>query len=263
MPCRPPEGSRAALTYGPSWQPSGLASVHLRAGTPWRYDLDRCGHRRDPHRQRRTPIARRILDDARFDHDCEGGPVARPTLVRSAPIMVGGPSVGRVEVTASLRPLLAEVGLDAPSSPLRSVAMPIWCSPSSCRSVCSTASLGELNATGEAAKTQNLLLDTALGEHGAGTGHVRCDERIVIANHQYAEIYGLAAEPGAAGHDFARDRGPARRARAFPRHERRRGLPVAALCARECTEPTHVLYKLANGRVVAAFVQPRATAAGW
>ena len=123
-------------------------------------------------------------------------------------------------------------------------------------------SLGELTAAGETAKKQHMLLDTALGNMVQGLAMFDADERIVIANNQYAEIYGLPpsqVRPGATLREIvdlqaAQGHFPGMNADEAYQLLRSRT---------QCTEPTHVLYKLANGRVVAALVQPRATAAGW
>ena len=224
----------------------------------WQFDLERLKASLGVSEDAGMPVTRRVVDE----HGAtlfSSGSIARPRLVRSAPIMVGGASVGRVELTASLRPLLLDSGLIAILTLALGAIAYLVLAIVPLRVL--DRSLGELTAAGEAAKKQHMLLDTALGNMVQGLAMFDADERIVIANNQYAEIYGLPpsqVRPGTTLREIVD-------LRAAQGHFPGMSADEAYQLLRsrtQCTEPTQVLYKLANGRVVAALVQPRASG-GW
>jgi diguanylate cyclase (GGDEF)-like protein/PAS domain S-box-containing protein len=224
----------------------------------WQFDLERLKASLGASEDAGTPVARRVVDE----HGAtvfSSGFIARPRLARSAPIMVGGASVGRVELTASLRPLLLDSGLIAILTLALGAIAYLVLAIVPLRVL--DRSLGELTAAGEAAKKQHMLLDTALGNMAQGLAMFDADERIVIVNNQYAEIYGLPpsqVRPGATLREIVD-------LRAAQGHFPGMSADEAYELLRsrtQCAEPTQVLYKLASGRVVAALVQPRASG-GW
>ena len=137
--------------------------------------------------------------------------LAWPTFARSAPIFASGAPVGHAEVSASLRPLLAEVFLIAIGSLLLGIAaylafavLPLKVVDRSFRELEAANKL--LRQREEALETQNIRLDAAMESMVQGLAMFDSDERIVIANDRYAEIFGLQARACEARHDAARDR---------------------------------------------------------
>src|SRR5205085_2010526 len=96
----------------------------------------------------------------------KGSALAWPTFVRGAPIIAAGSMVGTAEVSASLRPLLAEVAWVALGSLVLAVAA-YFCFIVLPLGVLDRT-LGALNETNAKFQSQNLLLDTALANMGQG-----------------------------------------------------------------------------------------------
>ena len=81
-----------------------------------------------------------------------------------------------------------------------------------------------------AASERNVQLDAALNNMAQGLAMFDAEQRLVIANDRYAEMYGLTADQVKPGHAAAADLGPPYRRRALRRQERRRG-PGSDACA--------------------------------
>jgi PAS domain-containing protein len=209
----------------------------------WQFDLERLKASLGVSEDAGMPVTRRVVDE----HGAtvfSSGSIARPRLVRSAPIMVGGASVGRVELTASLRPLLLDSGLIAILTLALGAIAYLVLAIVPLRVL--DRSLGELTAAGEAAKKQHMLLDTALGNMAQGLAMFDADQRIVIVNNQYAEIYGLPpsqVRPGATLREIVDLRAAQGH---FPGMDADEAYQLLR-SRTQCTEPTQVLYKLANG----------------
>ena len=106
---------------------------------------------------------------------------------------------------------------------------------------------------------QNLQLDAALNNMVQGLAMFDAEQRLVIANERYAEMYGLDARAGEARHDAAPDR----------RASHRQGLPAAAqsvdellhgMLRRMSPEKTRrsTSPSCSDGRYIAVSVQPMA-----
>jgi diguanylate cyclase (GGDEF)-like protein len=133
----------------------------------------------------------------------EGKAVAGPTIVRSAPVVVGGVPAGRVEVIASLRPVLANTGLVF--LPSLALALVIYL-------LCRTMPLRLLDRTVGALEARS---DVALNNVPQGLAMFDVEKRLLLCNPPYAAMYGLPehlTKPGTSLHDildFRKSRGNA------------------------------------------------------
>jgi diguanylate cyclase (GGDEF)-like protein len=252
-----------ALTYKAELTAMRAAQYIYAPEAPWRYDTDQLAAISEIRTPTAAPIFQRILDMKGEPMLQKGAALAWPTFARSAPIFASNAPVGHAEVSASLRPLLAEVFLIAMGSLLLGIAaylafavLPLRVVDRSFRKLEQTNEL--LQEREEALETQNIRLDAAMESMVQGLAMFDCDERIVIANDRYAEIFGLKPEhvkPGTALREIV---------------ERRvgNGLYAGGQCvddilnvmrARISSEAaSHSLNRLPDGRVLAASVQPRA-----
>ena len=192
-------------------------------------------------------------------HPClRADPSRVQQLVRSATPWSGGESAGRVELTAACG-RAARLGLDChvTLAPRRSPYPVLAIVPLRVLD----RSLGELTAAGEAAKKQHMLLYTALGNMVQGLAMFDADERIVIANNQYAEIYGLPpsqVRPGATLREIA----DLRAAQGIPGMNADEAYQLLR-SRTECTEPTHVLYKVGERPCRGGTSSSPGRAGGW
>jgi PAS domain-containing protein len=119
-----------------------------------------------------------------------GKALAWPTFTRGAPIFASGAMVGTAEVSASLGPLLTEVAFVALGALVLAVAAYFAFAVLPLRVIDRT--LCELRAANDKFRQQNLVLDTALGNMVQGLVMFDADERVVVANDRFQEMYGLA-----------------------------------------------------------------------
>jgi diguanylate cyclase (GGDEF)-like protein len=136
-----------------------------------------------------------------------------PVMTRRTPIVVSGATVGRVEVQASLRPLLRETAVVALLSfalgfsaflalrvfPLRVLDRTIEELKTANRTIQdANVSLQERNQDlqqrDEALQTQNARFDAALTNMAQGLCMFDREQRLVVANHRLAEILALPPE---------------------------------------------------------------------
>ena len=188
-----------ALTYKAELTAMRAAQYIYAPEAPWRYDTDQLAAISEIRTPTAAPIFQRILDMKGEPMLQKGAALAWPTFARSAPIFASNAPVGHAEVSASLRPLLAEVFLIAIGSLLLGIAaylafavLPLRVVDRSFRELEQTNEL--LQEREEALETQNIRLDAALESMVQGLAMFDSDERLVIANDRYAEIFGLKPE---------------------------------------------------------------------
>jgi diguanylate cyclase (GGDEF)-like protein len=134
----------------------------------------------------------RILD-ARNALVIELGPApAFPTMRRSAPIAVNGETVGRVEVVASARALAIETGVVTALSCMLGFGVFFAIRVFPMRVLQRT--LGSLAGSQRDLELQNVRFDTALNNMSQGLIMVDGEERIVVCNNQYIEMYELSRD---------------------------------------------------------------------
>ncbi len=122
----------------------------------------------------------------------QGAPPASPTYFRSAPILADGKEVGRAVVIASLRPLLKEAALIAVIT--LSIGLAAYFVFAILPLKVLHRSLGDLGRANARFRRQNMLLDAALANMFQGLAMFDTDERLVIANNRFAEMYRLTSE---------------------------------------------------------------------
>ena len=128
---------------------------------------------------------KRVVDSAGklvFD---EGSELASPVLTRSAPIEVAGSTVGRVEISTSLRPLVYETGFVAILSTMLGLGMFFAVRVFPLRVLDQT--LGTLERT-------NDRFDAALNNMSQGLCMFDSAERLVVCNDRYIEMYDLSRD---------------------------------------------------------------------
>jgi diguanylate cyclase (GGDEF)-like protein len=238
------------LTYKAKLDADHLSKYIYTHDTLWQYQ-----------RVRLTDLLRQ--DDVDGDHkkvtDASGGLVledgqelASPVLSRSVEIGVSGASVGRIEVSSSLRPLVAETGVVAMLSLLLGCAMFL---------AVRVLPLRVLDRTLGALETTNQRLDMALSNMAQGLCLVDAQDRLVIWNRRFLETFGVPPEMIAEGMSMADFLAVANRAGNLYQEE-----PEAVLAARRLMradgEPTMLLRDLADGRVLSVMHRP-VRGGGW
>jgi PAS domain-containing protein len=207
----------------------------------------------------RTPTVQRILDAHDTPLLTKGEPLAWPTFARRAPISAAGAVVGAAEVSASLRPLLSEVALVGLAALL--LAVGVYYAFAAVPLGVIDRSLESLEEANEKLRRQNLLLDAAFENMPQGLAMFDAQERIVVSNDRYAELYGLdpaATRPGTTLQEVVELRS-------------RRGIypgvtaDVVLTAMRERIaggKTSRQTSRLGDGRIVASVLQPRGDG-GW
>jgi len=189
----------------------------------------------------------------------QGTAPASPTYFRSAPILVDGTEIGRAVVIASLRPLLKEAGVIALITLCVGFAAYFVFAILPLRML--RRSLGDLGRANARFRRQNMLLDAALGNMFQGLAMFDADERLVVANQRFAEMYRLTSDdivPGATLRRILEER--------FS----------SSPCAEETAEHhlavmrqhfarrkvTHMAERLGDGRAILVSIRPR-PGGGW
>ncbi len=158
----------------------------------WRSDAEQLARAIDVRTPNSPPLRQRIVEENGTLLADHGDTLGRPTHALAAPIVVGGTVVGRVVAIESLGPLLREVGLIALVSLTLGAAAYLVFASLPLKALDHT--LGELESANSRFKQQNSLLDAALANMFQGLAMFDADERLVIANDRFAEIYGLSVE---------------------------------------------------------------------
>jgi diguanylate cyclase (GGDEF)-like protein len=143
------------------------------------------------------PIAQKIFDRAGRLVLEEGGPLAGPIVSRSAPIVVFGVPAGSLAVQSSLRDLLQETLLVGVLSVLLGFAIYFAVRVFPLRAL--DRALGALRASERNLAEQNTRFDAALTNMSQGLCMFDADEKLVIFNRRFVEIYGIPADQIAAG----------------------------------------------------------------
>jgi diguanylate cyclase (GGDEF)-like protein/PAS domain S-box-containing protein len=248
-----------SLTYKAELTAARAAQYIYAPDAPWKYDTDQLAAISEILTPTAIPIVQRIIDKQGAMMMQKGKALPWPTFARDAPIFASGAMVGTAEVSASLRPLLAEVGLVALGALVLAVAAYFAFAVLPLGVIDRT--LGELRAANDKLEKQNLLLDTALENMAQGLAMYDAEARIVIANDRYARLYGLDPQQVKPGTTL----------REIVEHRMAKGLyagenvdDLVKTMLERASKPTidHVINGLSDGRVIAATIQPRADG-GW
>src|SRR5262245_56460655 len=178
-----------SLQYRAELTAARAAQYIYAPDAPWKYDTDQLAAISEIATPSAVPIVQRLLDNRGAAMMRKGKPLPKPTFARTAPVFASGALVGTAEVSASLRPLLAEVGVVAAGALVLAIAAYLAFAILPLGVIDRT--LGEVKAANDKLEQQNLLLDTALENMGQGLAMYDAEARIVIANDRYARLYGL------------------------------------------------------------------------
>ena len=225
----------------------------------WRLDAGELGRAIGPRGGGSAPVMQRVRD-AKGDIVLEQGePPAAPTYYRSVPILVGGSEVGRAVVIASLRPLLKEAGLIAIAS--LTVGLVAYFVLAILPLKVLHRSIGDLGRANARFRRQNMLLDAALANMFQGLAMFDTDERLVIANNRFAEMYGLTSEEVVPGTSLS----------SILEHRTANGLFAEETANRQLEvmrqhfarrKVSHLADRLSDGRAILVSIRPR-PGGGW
>ena len=135
-------------------------------------------------------VRKRIVDSAAKLVIEENGQIGAPIIVRNSPIVVSGETVGVVEMATSLRPLLRGTGFVSVLSILFGLGVYF---------AVRVFPLRVLDQTLGVLETTNQRFDAALNNMSQGLIMMDKDERILLCNDRYIEMYNLSrdvAKPG-------------------------------------------------------------------
>ncbi len=121
-----------------------------------------------------------------------GASPAFPAIAQSAPIVVNNANVGRIEVVASARRLLIQTGVVAALSCLLGFGMYFAVRVFPLRVLDQT--IGALENSQHDLREQNSRFDAALNNMSQGLVMFDKDERIVVCNNQYIDMYDLSRD---------------------------------------------------------------------
>ncbi len=248
-----------SLKYRAELTASRAAQYIYAPDAPWKYDTDQLAAISEIITPTAVPIVQRLIDKQGAAMMQKGKALPWPTFARDAPIFASGAMVGTAQVSASLRPLLTEVGFVALGALVLAIAAYFAFAILPLGVIDRT--LGELGAANDKLEKQNLLLDTALENMAQGLAMYDSEARIVIANDRYARLYGLDPAQTKSGTSL----------RKIVELRMASGLYAGqnvddvykTMRDRLCTNVvSHVTNKLPDGRVIVATIQPRADG-GW
>ena len=180
------------LTYKAELTAARAAQYIYAPEAPWRYDTDQLAAISEIRTSATAPIVQRILDMSGNAMMQKGDPLPSPTFARHAPIFAAGTPVGLAEVSASLRPLLAEVTSVGLGSIVLAIA--VYFAFAYLPLGALDRMLAELKQREEELGDQNARFNGAINAMSQGLCLFDEAQRVVFANQRFAEIYGLAPE---------------------------------------------------------------------
>ena len=130
-------------------------------------------------------VRKRIVDSAGKVVLDDDAPIGAPIMMRARPIVVSGDTVGRVEIETSLQGLVAETGIVALLSALLGFGMYF---------AVRVLPLRVLDQTLGALEKTNRQFDAALNNMSQGLVMMDQDERVVVFNNRYIEMYNLSRD---------------------------------------------------------------------
>ena len=248
-----------SLKYRAELTASRAAQYIYAPDAPWKYDTDQLAAISEIVTPTAVPIVQRLIDKQGAAMMQKGKALPWPTFARDAPIFASGAMVGTAQVSASLRPLLTEVGFVALGALVLAIAAYFAFAILPLGVIDRT--LGELGAANDKLEKQNLLLDTALENMAQGLAMYDAEARIVIANDRYARLYGLDPEQTKSGTSL-RKIVELRMASGLYAGQNVDDVYKTMRERLYTNVVSHVTNKLPDGRVIVATIQPRADG-GW
>jgi signal transduction histidine kinase/CheY-like chemotaxis protein/HPt (histidine-containing phosphotransfer) domain-containing protein len=147
-----------------------------------------------PADNRDPPFRQRVVADAEVEVVSRGSAPPAPVIMRSAPIVVAGQVVGRVEVDASLRPLIERTAVIALASTSVAALGLIFLFAFPLRMLDRT--LEGLQRHDDDVTAQNIRFQAALDNMPQGLCMLDSEQRLIVANRRFIDIYGLPGELG-------------------------------------------------------------------
>jgi diguanylate cyclase (GGDEF)-like protein/PAS domain S-box-containing protein len=228
-----------------------LAKYIYTHDTLWQYQRLRLSELLGETEGSDKSVRKRVRDAAGRLVVEQGEYIATPVLMRSSPIVVAGEAVGRVEVETSLRQLFRGTAVAAAFSFLLGFGMYFAVRVFPLRVLDQT--LGALHST-------NRRFDAAINNMPLGLCMYDADDKIVVCNSCYGEMYGLKPEYTQVGTSF----------RTILEHRAKTSVPLEAAddfverrlaVVRESDEQRYTVQELTDGRVIA--ISYRSMAVGW
>ena len=247
-----------AITYGNATEElafkarlnaSRIAQYVYSHDVMWQYQQLRISELlRLPH-DAEQPIRQSVYDNTQELVLEEGDSLAAPTVARVAPITVRGAAVGRVEIATSLQPILFSTALVALLSALLGFA--IYYAIRSLPLRVLDRTLGALHDAERSLATQNGRLDTALTNMAQGLCMFNSEQRLLIANRRFAQMFKIPCDdlvPGMPLRDVL-----ALVARAFPDPQ---SLEIERLTSIAQSLSDSAVMTLTDGRIIAISRRP-------
>jgi diguanylate cyclase (GGDEF)-like protein/PAS domain S-box-containing protein len=206
-----------------------------------------------------VPLVQRIVDPHGATVLEKGTPLPWPTFTREGPILASGALIGRLEISASIRPLIEEVAVVALGALALAAAAYFASAVPPLRFIDET--LAKLETANDKLEQQKKLLDTALDNMVQGLVMFDAEERVVIANDRFQEVYGLEPgelKPGETLREVAASRVASGVYRGITADD-----VVKAVRGRVARGTvSHVTSRLGDGRIVSVAIHPR-QGGGW
>ena len=190
-----------------------------------------------------------------------------PTVVRAAPVIVAGSTVGQVELTTSVQPLLERTAYHGVLSFLLGFLAYFALKIFPLRVLDQT--LGALDASNKAERAareqladQNTRFDAAINNMSQGLLMFDANETLVVCNRRYIEMYDLSSEvvkPGCTLIELFRHRALRGRGQLLEDPEQHRQEVLADLAA---GKTTNKIVKTSDGREISITNHPMANG-GW
>ena len=240
------------LSFKASVNASKLAKYIFAHGRLWQYQRVRLAEIIELPESTGEPIRQRVVDaNAKVVLE-EGAKLSGPLLRRQAPIFIEGNAVGRIEVEESLTPFLITLALISLVSLVLGSGAYVAFRVLPLKVLDRT--LGQLNV-------QNERFDAALNNMSEGLCMFDGQQRLLVSNARYAQMYGLQPDqvkPGISLREICAKRiSHGVYAGEIPEEYAGKLLSLVAQ-----KEPSTQLQELSDGRVIAIKYQPMPVG-GW
>ena len=246
------------LAFQAQLKANRLARYIHNHGELWQYQSVRLAEMIEVPEAGSRDDQQRIIDAAGRLVVQIGEPPAFPAMIQSLPIVVGGVNAGRIEVRSSARPLVINTSIVAAMSCLLGFGMFFAVRVFPLRVLDRT--LGALENTQHTLQTQNSRFDAALNNMSQGLIMLDGDEKLVVCNRQYIEMYELSGEivkPGCTLRELLRHRADRGHLLLDPEQYR-----LDLLAKLRLGERDNFVVETADGREISITNQPMANG-GW
>ncbi|MGE0613557.1 MAG: putative bifunctional diguanylate cyclase/phosphodiesterase, partial [Hyphomicrobiales bacterium] len=123
-----------------------------------------------------------------------------PTVASTAPIVIGDKTIGSIQVSASLSPLLSQTGLVAAVGAL--LGLLVFGAACLLPLRMLNRAVGDLDRQRHKLRNQNLLFSSAVSNMSQGLCMFDADRRLAVCNERWIDMYGLSREETRSGVSF-------------------------------------------------------------